>query len=57
MTEQVFVDTGAWFAVVVPWDANHATAVAWFQKNERSLVTTDFVIDETPTCFGVTLLF
>ena len=25
----IFVDTGAWLASVVPWDANHAAAAAW----------------------------
>ena len=28
MSELVFVDTGAWFAAVVPWDINHASASA-----------------------------
>ncbi len=52
MAEQVFVDTGAWFAAVVPWDANHAKAEEWFRQNEKPLkplVTTDYVIDETLT--------
>ena len=49
MTEPVFIDTSAWFAAAVPWDANHATAAAWFKRNQRPLVTTDFVLDETLT--------
>ncbi len=44
-----FVDTGAWFASVVPWDANHAAAVAWLSQNQETLVTTDYVLDETLT--------
>ncbi len=45
----IFVDTSAWFSLMVPWDANHAKAVAWFQQNDEPLVTTDYVIDETLT--------
>ena len=45
----IFVDTGAWFACVVPWDANHATATAWMRQNREPLITTDFVLDETLT--------
>ena len=44
-----FVDTGGWFASVVPWDANHAAAVAWLSQNQETLVTTDYVLDETLT--------
>ena len=49
MSNAVFVDTGAWFAAAVPWDANHAAAIAWFAKNPLPLVTTDYIIDETLT--------
>jgi len=45
----IFVDTGAWFACVVPWDANHAAATAWMNQNREPLITTDFVLDETLT--------
>lgn len=45
----IFVDTGAWFASVVPWDANHAAAFAWLSQNEEVLITTDSVLDETLT--------
>ena len=45
----IFVDTGAWFACVVPWDANHAAAAAWMRQNREPLITTDFVLDETLT--------
>jgi predicted nucleic acid-binding protein len=45
----IFVDTGAWFASVVPTDADHAAARAWLAANRAPLVTTDYVIDETLT--------
>lgn len=49
MTEPVFVDTGAWFALVVPSDPNHARAVGWLTANPRPLLTTDYIVDETLT--------
>lgn len=49
MSRFAFVDTGAWFAAVVPWDANHAAAATWFERNERPLITTDYIVDETLT--------
>ncbi len=45
----IFVDTGAWFACVVPWDANHAAASAWMRQDLEPLLTTDFIVDETLT--------
>jgi uncharacterized protein len=45
----IFVDTGAWFAMTVPSDPNYSTARAWMQQNPSSLLTTDYVIDETLT--------
>ena len=53
MSKLVFVDTSAWFAAVVPGDANHAAAVGWFAQNQRLLVTTDYVVDETLTLLRV----
>ena len=53
MSQKVFVDTGAWFAAVVPWDANHAAARDWFAGNQRPLLTTDFVVAETLTLLRV----
>ena len=41
----IFVDTGAWFASVVPWDANHVAAVAWFGQNQETLITTDYIME------------
>lgn len=45
----IFVDTGAWFASVVPSDKQHQKAIAWLKNNQESLLTTDYVIDETLT--------
>lgn len=45
----IFVDTGAWFASMVPWDANHAVANHWLRQNQEPLLTTDFIADETIT--------
>ena len=49
----IFVDTGAWFASVVPTDPDHAAATVWLSRNTEPLVTTDFVIDETLTLLKV----
>lgn len=53
MTDRIFIDTSAWFAAAVPWDANHAVAAAWFERNQRPLLTTDYVLDETLTLLRV----
>jgi predicted nucleic acid-binding protein len=45
----ILVDTGAWFASVVPWDANHARATSWLRANQDRLITTDYIMDETLT--------
>ena len=45
----IFVDTGAWFASVVPTDSDHATAKEWLGQNTQTLLTTDYVVDETLT--------
>lgn len=45
----IFVDTGAWYASVIPADPDHASAAAWLKSNSSPLVTTDYVIDETLT--------
>jgi len=49
MSDLVFIDTSAWFAAVVPGDANHAAAAGWFAQNRCPLATTDYVVDETLT--------
>lgn len=45
----IFVDTGAWFASVIPTDSNHKTATEWLKHNSHPLLTTDYVVDETLT--------
>ena len=45
----IFVDTGAWFASVMPSDRDHEAAGQWLSQNIQPLITTDYVIDETLT--------
>lgn len=53
---EVFVDTGAWFALQVPDDAHHQAAVAVFPsllETARALVTTDLVVSECYTLLRI----
>jgi uncharacterized protein len=45
----IFVDTGAWFASVVPSDRDHAAATRWLSQNTQPLITTNYIVDETLT--------
>lgn len=45
----IFVDTGAWFAVAVRNDPDHAAAMRWLGQNREPLITTDYVLAETAT--------
>lgn len=49
----IFVDTGAWYASLVPTDPDHARAVQWLAANHSPLLTTDYIIDETLTLLRV----
>ena len=49
----IFVDTGAWYASLVPTDPDHARAAEWLAANHSPLLTTDYVIDETLTLLRV----
>jgi len=49
----IFVDTGAWFALLVPNDRDHAAAARWLGLNREPLITTDYVLDETLTLLKV----
>ncbi len=49
----IFVDTGAWFASVVPSDSDHAAASGWLRHNTEPLLTTDYIVDETLTLLKV----
>ena len=44
-----FVDTGAWFATMVPTDPRHRQVIGWVKASSGPLVTTEYVIDETLT--------
>jgi uncharacterized protein len=44
-----FVDTSAWYALLVPGDQNNFAATIWMKSNRGRLLTTDYVIDETLT--------
>jgi predicted nucleic acid-binding protein len=44
-----FVDTGPWYASVVPTDPQHAAVLDWHRKNIEPIITTDYVIDEALT--------
>jgi uncharacterized protein len=45
----IFVDTGAWFALAVRNDPDHAAAMAWLERNREPLITTDNILTETAT--------
>lgn len=45
----IFVDTGGWFASVVTDEADHLITKTWFEKNRETLITTDYIVDETLT--------
>src|SRR5215211_6607057 len=49
----IFVDTGAWYASLVPTDPDHASAMTWLAENDSPLLTTDYVVDETLTLLRV----
>jgi predicted nucleic acid-binding protein len=45
----IFVDSGAWFTLLIPSDPDHARVADWAARNREPLVTTDYVLDETLT--------
>lgn len=45
----IFVDTGGWYASIVPTDPNHSAALNWLNHNSVPLFTTDYIVDETLT--------
>jgi len=47
--KRLFVDTGAWYALVDKSDPDHKEAVSFMEKNKIPLLTTNFVFDETVT--------
>ncbi len=46
---RLFVDTGAWYAIVDRKDPDHNNAAAYIKANRIPLITTNFVFDETVT--------
>ena len=49
----VFIDTGAWFDMLVPWAANHRQAIAYLGSSSGRFITTDYVVDELLTLLRV----
>lgn len=47
----IFVDTSAWYARYTPRDPFHEAAKAFHFDTRETLVTTDYVVDETLTLF------
>ena len=47
--KRLFVDTSAWYALVDKKDPDHPAAVFFFRNNKISLLTTNFIFDETVT--------
>lgn len=45
----IFVDSGGWFASVVTDDVDYEAAKNWLAANKESLLTTDYIVDETLT--------
>ena len=51
----IFVDTGAWYALVDKNDPEHGKAKKFFKSNSTPLLTTNFVFDETVTLLRMRL--
>jgi uncharacterized protein len=47
--KRIFVDTGAWYALVDKKDPDHSAAAAFLRNNRIPLLTTNFIFDETVT--------
>jgi predicted nucleic acid-binding protein len=45
----IFVDTSAWYALIVPSDPNHSVANEFMQSNSEPLLTSDYFVDEILT--------
>lgn len=46
---RLFVDTGAWYALVDKKDPDHGQAGRFFRNNKIPFLTTNFIFDETTT--------
>jgi len=47
--KRLFVDTGAWYALIDKNDPDHKEAASFIKNNQTPLLTTNFVFDETVT--------
>lgn len=47
--KRIFVDTGAWYALVDKKDPDHSAAASFLKNNRIPLLTTNFIFDETVT--------
>jgi hypothetical protein len=47
--KRLFVDTGAWYAVVDKKDPDHNQAELFLRNNKTPLLTTNFIFDEAVT--------
>lgn len=53
--KRIFVDTGAWYAIVDRNDPDHAKAADFLKSNTFPLITTNFVFGETITLIRMRL--
>jgi hypothetical protein len=53
--KRVFVDTGAWYALVDKKDPDHGKAADFLRTNTLPLITTNFVFGETVTLMRMRL--
>lgn len=53
--KQIFVDTGAWYALVDKNDPEHAKAKDFLRENKFPFITTNFIFDETVTLIRMRL--
>ena len=51
--QEVFVDTGAWFAAFIQEDRDHSAALSWLDSSSEQLLTTDYIVDEVLTLLRV----
>ena len=49
----IFVDAGAWYALATPSDPDHAQAKLFAASIAEPFITSDYIVDELLTLFGV----
>ncbi len=47
--ENIFVDTGGWYAAIVRKDHDHKAAKHFLSNQQLRFITSDYVMDETAT--------